>query len=88
MPRLPEILRSIPKQKVDQLQAGLSLVRSRFGYASLAINELRLAKGHGVEPHDYLGKLEEHNARREDALDTVMRVLLYRAAKRKGEVKS
>ena len=57
-------------------------------YASLAINELRLAKGHGVEPHDYLGKLEEHNARREDALDTVMRVLLYRAAKRKGEVKS
>ena len=88
VPRLPEILRSIPKQKVEQLQAGLSLVRSRFGYASLAINELRLAKGHGVEPHDYLGKLEEHNARREDALDTVMRVLLYRAAKRKGEVKS
>ena len=65
------------------LQAGLARVRSRFGYASIAHNELRLARGLGVAPHAYLSQLAASNEREEDALQTVLRVLLYRAARRK-----
>ena len=60
-------------------------MRSRFGYASLATNELRLAHGLGAEPHAYLAQLAAHNERSEDALQTILRVLLLRAARRRGE---
>jgi len=81
--RLPAILRAIPRARVAELQAGLALVRSRFGYASLAHNELRLARAVGGTPHAYLHALAKHNGEHEDALQTVLRVLLYRAAVRK-----
>ena len=83
MPRLPAILRAIPPTRVAALQAGLARVRSRFGYASLASNELRLARGLGVAPHPYLQQLADHSEHHEDALQTLLRVLLYRAARRR-----
>ena len=80
---LPAILRAIPPARVAQLQAGLALVRPRFGYASLAHNELRLARGLGTEPQAYMHALAKANEQEEDALQTVLRVLLYRAASRR-----
>ena len=47
-----------------------------------AYSELRLSRGVGAEPPAYLTKLAASNLRAEDALQTVMRVLLYRAAHR------
>ena len=92
VPHLPSILRSIPSPEVSRLQANLALVRSRFGYSSMAHNEERLAKAMSrqppgaARPHEYLASLVKHNAIHEDALQTMMRVLLYRAAQRRGEV--
>ena len=63
-----------------------ALVRSRFGYASLARPELRLAEGLGAAPPAYLAQLATHSERTEDALQTILRVLLHRAARRRGEV--
>ena len=93
VPRLPSILRGIPSAEVARLRAGLSLVRSRFGYSSLAHNELRLAQAMSAAPGaappaPYLSELARHNELHEDALQTVMRVLLYRAARRRGEAPS
>jgi len=41
LPRLPEILRAIPSERIEQLQHGLSLVWERFTYSSLAQLERR-----------------------------------------------
>ena len=84
--KLPSILRSIQPKQVAELRAGLALVRSRFGYASLARNELRLWQGKSplASPPDHLTQLAASNEKQggEDALQTVMRVLLIRAASR------
>ena len=62
----------------------LHRVRARFGYASLATNEQRLSLS--SKPNDPalgdLAKLSASSEQEEDALQTVMRVLLYRAARR------
>jgi len=84
--RLPAILKAIRPETVRQLQAGLARVRSRFGYSSLASNELRINLASPADTPDYLTKLAQGSERHEDALHTVLRVLLYRAAKRNGEV--
>ena len=83
VPRLPALLRAIPPERVRALQAGLSRVRSRFGYGSLAAHELRLSLAEA--PPDYLGTLARQSEElgREDALQTLLRVLLFRAAQRK-----
>ena len=87
---LPVILRSIPSAEVARLRAGLKLVRSRFGFGSLAHNERRLYLAMAPQPgtrssESYLDRLARHNEQHEDALQTMIRVLLYRAAVRKGE---
>ena len=59
-------------------------MRSRFTYASLASNELRVsANASALKP--LLSPLLEASRTSEDALDTVMRLLLLRAARRRGE---
>ena len=86
VPRLPAILRAVPPERIATLQAGLARVRSRFGYGSLARNELRLWPA-GPQ-RNVLLKLAVHNEQHEDALQTMLRVLLYRAAsapRRRGE---
>jgi hypothetical protein len=83
VPRLPAILRAVPPERIATLQAGLARVRSRFGYGSLARNELRLWPA-GPQ-RNVLFKLAVHNEQHEDALQTMLRVLLYRAARRRGE---
>ena len=88
--KLPTILRAIPSAEVERLRYGLHIVRSRFGYSSLAHNERRLslamASTSGAAPSEtYLEALASHNEEHEDALQTVMRILLYRAAVRKNE---
>lgn len=70
--------------RIDELRAGLASVRSRFGYSSLAVNELQLAKQTMTHsPPIYLSKLSEHSLENEDAFHTMLRFLLYRAANRK-----
>jgi hypothetical protein len=84
VPQLVSILRAVPKARIEQLQAGLARVRSRFGYASIAHNEARLSlASEGVA--NYLNTLAAANEQEEDALQTLLRVLLYRAAVRNGE---
>ena len=99
--RLPSILRAVPPSRVAQMQAALRLARSRFGYASLAHNELQLARTLSPEslPADgrakkerpaswFLPPLAAEAEAHEDALHTVLRILLHRAARRKGELGS
>ena len=84
--RWPAILRQISADRVKQLQVGLAKVRSRFGYSSLARNELRMQIAR--EKSDllpYLDALKQANEKDEDALQTVLRILLYRAALRRGQ---
>lgn len=82
VPRLPKLLRALPADRVAKLQAGLERVRSRFGYASLARNELRLSLAAG-HTREYLTRLAAESDQHEDALQTVLRVLLFRAARRR-----
>ena len=86
VPRLPAILRAIPRARIAALQAGLAQVRSRFGYSSLAGNELRILLQPKGPTREYLTRLAADNEQHEDALQTLLRVLLYRAARRRGEV--
>ena len=88
VPAFVEVLQGIPTADIARLRAGLDHVRSRFGYSSLAHNERRLAATMAKEmgaapPHEYLASLARHNAMHEDALQTLLRVLLYRAASRR-----
>ena len=86
VPSLPDILRAISPARVAQLQEALARVRSRFGYSSLAHNELRLSLEPPTENTPrYLARLRELAEREEDALHTLLRVLLYRAAARERE---
>ena len=84
IPELPRILQSVPRERIAELQVNLHRVRARFGYASLATNEQRLSLS--SKPNDPalgdLAKLSASSEQEEDALQTVMRVLLYRAARR------
>lgn len=83
LPRLPAILRAIPPERVAALQRGVKAVRQRFTYGSLAPNELRISPSRSsLSP--VLAPVVEAAARSEDALDTVMRILLLRAARRKA----
>ena len=89
VPKLPAILRAISRQQVAKLQEGLARVRSRFGYSSLASNELRISQAPPESTPKsmlYLAKLTADNQEHEDALQTVLRILLYRAALRKREL--
>ncbi|KAL1523164.1 hypothetical protein AB1Y20_018119 [Prymnesium parvum] len=54
LPRLPEILRTIPSERVKQLQHGLSRVWERFTYSSLGLLERHgncVTTGHGGMDH-------------------------------------
>ena len=81
--RLPAILRAIPPSQIAKLQAGLRDVRSRFGYGSLARNEMTLSLSPEPRASGYLSALAAHNDEHEDALQTMVRVLLYRAETRR-----
>ena len=84
VPRLPAILRAISQTRVAELQSNLAIVRPRFGYSSLAANELRLAEP-GALASDYLPKLAAHSEQHEDAMQTLIRILLFRAYHRSKE---
>ena len=88
IPRLPAILRAVSPERVAQLRRGLAAVRARFGYASLAHNERAIEARVGARGAAYLPQLAAESDAHEDALETMMRILLYRAARRKGEVKA
>ena len=78
LPQLPRILRAIPPDRVAELQANLRRVRSRFTYASMAPNELRVsANASSLAP--VLAPVVEVARTSEDAFATVMRTLLLRA---------
>jgi hypothetical protein len=85
IPQLPAILRAILPPRVAELQTNLHRVRARFGYASLAKNELRLSLT--TKPGDpapgALARLAASADEEEDALQTVLRSLLYQAAVRR-----
>ena len=84
VPRLPAILRRVPQSRVEALRRGLAAVRSRFTYLSLAPNELRISpNAHLAAP--LLRPLAAAAQHEEDALDTLLRLLLLRAAQRRGE---
>lgn len=83
IPRLPAILRGISPPRIAALQAGLAIVRSRFGYGSIAHNELRLTRQLASAAPPYLTRLAHANEESEDAFQTMMRVLLHRAATRR-----
>ena len=82
VPKFPAILRAITPSRVTSMQAALARVRSRFGYSSIAKNELRLASAQSEKPPDYLQKLAKQSNQEEDALGTMMRILLHRSAMR------
>ena len=88
--RLPSLLREISSSEVQRLRSGLDAVRSRFGYGSLAHNERRLNLAMAMQPgaappDDSLQRLARHNEQHEDALQTLLRVLLYKTAARQKE---
>ena len=56
-------------------------MRSRFTYASTAANDLRVSPNASLAAH-ILAPVAAAAAESEDALDTVLRVLLHRAAHR------
>ena len=80
--RLPAILRAIGPRRVSELQEGIARVRSRFSYSSLAHNEMRISQALPVRRPQYLPKLARLAEESDDALSTVIRVLLYRAERR------
>ena len=82
MQHFPTILRAITPARVASMHAALARVRSRFGYSSIAKKELRLASELSEKPPEYLGRLAEQSEHEEDALDTVVRVLLHRSTVR------
>ena len=82
VPKLPAILRGLSSSKVETLQKNLARVRSRFGYSSLARNEIRIAESTADSSAGYLKQLMASNEHQEDALQTVLRILLLRAAQR------
>ena len=89
IPQLPRILRAVSPARVRELQANLHRVRARFGYASLAINELkinmRLTLNDPTDPtRGNLKRLAARSEEEEDALQTVLRLLLHKAAQRRA----
>ena len=85
IPRLPALLRAIPPRRIAELQRGVRAVRSRFGYASIAPNELRISPNRTLAA-PLLAPLAA--AAGEDALHTLLRVMLFRAATRDHPVRS
>ena len=79
IPRLPALLRDMPPHRIAELQRGVRAVRSRFGYASIASNELRISPNRTLAA-PLLAPLAA--AAGEDALHTLLRVMLHRAATR------
>merc|ERR1711871_804212 len=73
IPNLPNLLRGISPARVATLQAGLAIVRSRFGYSSIAHNELRLTREIASDAPPYLTQLAHANEGSEDAFQTMMR---------------
>jgi len=80
--RFPQILRAIPPSRIAALQDGLRRVRSRFTYASIASNEMRISANRSLSA-TVLAPIINEAKQSEDALDTMMRVLLFRAAHRR-----
>ena len=85
IPRLPALLRAIPPHRIAELQRGVRAVRARFGYASIAPNELRISPNRTLAA-PLLAPLAA--AAGEDALHTLLRVMLYRAATRDRSVRT
>ena len=81
LPQLPHLLRAVPRARVAALQEGLRRVRSRFTYASTAANDLRVSPNASLAA-PVLARVAAVAAVSEDVLDTVLRVLLHRAANR------
>ncbi|KAL1512024.1 hypothetical protein AB1Y20_005299 [Prymnesium parvum] len=91
IPQLPQILMSIRSTRVREMQRNLHRLRARFGYASLAVNELRLNKyltlGDDADnTRAYLGILAAASVEEEDALQTLLRLLLFRASQRHSDI--